>query len=62
MSLRSPFGGELLTRGVVTLWLSVIVLIPLAAVVEHSLQDGLGEFWEAIAEPEAVAAIKLTLI
>jgi len=51
-----------MSRGVVTLWLSVIVLIPLAAVVEHSLQDGLGEFWEAIKEPEAVAAIELTLI
>jgi sulfate/thiosulfate transport system permease protein len=59
---RSPIGGEVLSRGVVVLWLSVIVLIPLAAVVEHSLQDGLGEFWEAIAEPEAIAAIRLTLL
>jgi sulfate/thiosulfate transport system permease protein len=56
------FGGEVLSRGVVMLWLSVIVLLPLAAVVEQSLQDGLGEFWEAISEPEAIAAIKLTLV
>jgi sulfate transport system permease protein len=55
-------GGAALSRGVVTLWLTVIVLIPLAAVVEHSLQDGLGAFWNAISEPEAVAAIRLTLI
>jgi sulfate transport system permease protein len=52
----------MLSRGAVTLWLTVIVLIPLAAVVEHSLQDGIGEFWEAITEPEAIAAIRLTLI
>jgi sulfate transport system permease protein len=57
-----PVSGAALSRGVVTLWLTVIVLIPLAAVVEHSLQDGLGEFWEAITEPESVAAIRLTLI
>jgi len=62
VGIRSPVGSEVLSRGVVTLWLSVIVLIPLAAVVEHSLQDGLGEFWEAITEPEAIAAIRLTVI
>jgi sulfate transport system permease protein len=59
---RLSIGGAALSRGVVTLWLTVIVLIPLAAVVEHSLQDGLGAFWNAISEPEAVAAIRLTLI
>ena len=62
VGIRLPVGGAGLARGAVTLWLTVIVLIPLAAVVEHSLQDGLGEFWEAIAEPEAIAAIRLTLI
>ena len=44
-------------------YLSLIVLIPLAAVVESSLDGGLGHFWDsAITEPEAVAALKLTLI
>jgi sulfate transport system permease protein len=47
---------------VATLWISVIVLIPLAAVVARSTQDGLGPFFDAISEPEAVAAIKLTVI
>jgi sulfate/thiosulfate transport system permease protein len=60
--IRSPVSGEALSRGVVVLWLSAIVLIPLAAVVEHSLQDGLAELWEAITEPEAIAAIRLTLV
>src|SRR5215218_2353366 len=56
VGIRSPVGGAVLSRGLVMLWLSVIVLLPLSAVVSQSLQDGLGEFWEAI------AAIKLTLV
>ena len=57
-----PFGGELLTRGVVMTWLSIIVLLPLAAVVVRSTEEGMGFFWDAITEPEAVSAIKLTVI
>ena len=34
--------------GVVTLWLSLIVLLPLAAVVAKSLDGGLGAFWDAV--------------
>jgi sulfate transport system permease protein len=60
--LRAPLGGEALSRGIATLWISVIVLIPLAAVVSRGFEDGLGHFWDAISDPEAVAAIKLTLI
>jgi sulfate/thiosulfate transport system permease protein len=60
--LRVPLGGEALARGTATLWISVIVLIPLAAVVSRGFDQGLGHFWEAISDPEAVSAIKLTLI
>ena len=60
--LRLPFGGEVLTRGVVIMWLSVIVLIPLGAVVFRSTDEGLGAFWNAISDPEAVVAIRLTVI
>jgi sulfate transport system permease protein len=62
VGLKAPFGGEVLTRGVVITWLSVIVLIPLAAVVLRSTEDGMSAFWTAISEPEAVSAIKLTVI
>jgi len=62
VGFRAPFGGEVLTRGIVLTWLSLIVLIPLAAVVLRSTDDGLNAFWNAISEPEAVAAIKLTVI
>jgi sulfate/thiosulfate transport system permease protein len=62
VGFRAPFGGEVLTRGVVLTWLSIIVLIPLGAVVFRSFDEGIGAFWDAISEPEAVAAIRLTLI
>ena len=40
----------------------MIVLLPLAAVVARSTQDGWGEFWQAISNEQAVAALKLTVI
>ena len=60
--LRAPLGGAVLARGTATLWISLIVLLPLAAVFTRAFDDGLGHFWEAITDKEAVAAIKLTLI
>ena len=41
-------------RGVASAYLSLIVLIPLAAVVGRSLDGGLGGFWDACPSPEAV--------
>ena len=46
----------------VTLYLSVIVLLPLAAVVDKSLENGVGSFWDAVSGEQAVAALKLTVI
>ena len=59
---RLGFGGPVLTRGMVVAYLSLIVLIPLAAVVAKSFENGLGAFWDAFTAPQAVAALKLTLI
>ena len=50
-----------LTLGVVTLWLSVIVLLPLAAVVAKSFQGGLGTFWDAVSARQAVSALTFTI-
>jgi sulfate transport system permease protein len=60
--LRFPLGGAALTRGAATLWISLIVLLPLAAVFSRAFDDGLGHFFDAITDKEAVAAIKLTLV
>jgi sulfate/thiosulfate transport system permease protein len=47
--------------GIATLYLSVIVLIPLAAVVAKAFSQGLSSFWESITNPLALKAIGLTL-
>jgi len=43
-------------------YLSVIVLLPLAAVAAKAFDGGLAGFWSAITDKEAVAALKLTLV
>jgi sulfate transport system permease protein len=42
-------------------YLSLIVLLPLSALMWSSRAGGLDEFWEQATQPEAVAALKLTL-
>jgi sulfate/thiosulfate transport system permease protein len=43
-------------------YLSIVALIPLAAVLFRSFENGADGFWTAVSSPEAVAALKLTLI
>ncbi len=54
--------GAALAGGISMLYLSVIVLIPLAAVVDKSLENGFDSFWTAVTNEQAVAALKLTLV
>jgi sulfate transport system permease protein len=54
--------ASLLGRGLLGIYLSVLVLLPLAALVAKSTKGGTGAFWREVSNPEAVAAIKLTLI
>jgi sulfate transport system permease protein len=49
-----------LALGISTAYLSVIVLIPLAALVLRSTEGGAEVFWDAVSDPQAVAALKLT--
>ncbi len=51
-------GRGALAPGVVALWLSLIVLLPLAAVVARSFE---GSFWDAVANRQAVSALTFTL-
>jgi sulfate/thiosulfate transport system permease protein len=57
---RLPHGS--LGLGVSLVWLSVIVLLPLAAVVVRSADGGLAEFWDAVSRRQAVDALRFTLI
>jgi len=54
--------GSPLSRGIVIGYLSLMVLLPLAAVVWRSTGDGVGGFLQAISDPQAVAALRLTLL
>jgi sulfate/thiosulfate transport system permease protein len=56
-----PSVGLGLGLGVATLYLSLVVLIPLAAVIWRGRQDGAGAFWTAIRSPEAWSALTLTV-
>jgi len=53
--------GTGLGVGVATLYLSLIVLIPLGAVVLRANESGLAGFWRAITTPETAAALTLTV-
>jgi sulfate/thiosulfate transport system permease protein len=55
-------GGAALGRGLVTAYLSIIVLIPIAALVAKSTGGGLDGFWTSLTSPLAIRALKLTLI
>ena len=55
-------GAGTLGLGVAMLWLSLIVLLPLAAVVDRSVQDGLGAFWTSVSSRQAVAALRFTVL
>ena len=48
--------------GVATLWLSAIVLIPLAAVVARAGEDGLGAAWDTVSTRQSVAALEFTIV
>ena len=47
--------------GAASIWLSVIVLLPLAAIVWQSAKGGRGAFWAAITSPAALASFRVTL-
>jgi sulfate transport system permease protein len=51
-----PLGG-----GIAVLWLSFVVLLPLAALTNVAFDDGAGDFWRAATSDRAQAALKLTL-
>ncbi len=54
--------GTALIRGAVASYLSLIVLIPLAAVLWRSTGEGVSAFWGAVTSPDAVASLRLTFL
>jgi sulfate/thiosulfate transport system permease protein len=58
----SSRGSGALALGIVTVWLSVIVVLPLAAVVARSTDGGLEAFWSSVSSRQAVSALRFTLL
>lgn len=59
--LRLPGVGAGLGRGTVVLYLSLIVLLPLAAVASKAFEGGLDTFWSQVTSPPALRALELTV-
>jgi sulfate transport system permease protein len=55
-------GAGGLGKGLLGIYLSALVLLPIAALIVKSDSGGLGAFWREVSRPESMAAIKLTLI
>jgi sulfate transport system permease protein len=53
--------GRGAAKGVALTYLSLIVLIPLAALVTNAFNHGLGSFWRAVTQQESLDALRLTL-
>jgi sulfate/thiosulfate transport system permease protein len=58
--LRLPGVGAGLGRGTVVLYLSLIVLLPLAALVSKAFEGGLDTFWTQVTSPQALRSLELT--
>ncbi|WP_373278355.1 sulfate ABC transporter permease subunit CysT [Gordonia malaquae] len=51
-----------LTVGVAGLWLSIIVLLPLAAIAAQSFDDGASGFWDGVTDPAALDTLGITVV
>jgi len=53
--------GSALGLGVAMMWFSLLVLIPLAAIVAKTAAGGWGPFWQTVTNEQTAAAIRLTV-
>jgi sulfate transport system permease protein len=57
---RSALPGFVPTLGIALLWLSLIVLLPLATLVVRPWEIGIAGVWHSITEPRVLAALRLS--
>ena len=58
---RSLGVGSGIALGISVVWFSLLVLIPLAAVLISAAGLGIGGFWDVITQPQTLAALRLTV-
>ncbi len=61
-TLREPLAIRLLLIGVALAYVLLMLVMPLAAVLVQAFAEGAGAWRDAVIEPDAVSAIKLTLL
>lgn len=54
--------GSGIGLGTAVLWLSLLVLLPLAAIISHGFGGGWSGFYAAVTKPEAVHALEFTVV
>lgn len=59
--IKPRHGSTSLRVGAATIWLSIIVLLPLAAILWQSAEGGWTAFWQAVTSPSALASFQVTL-
>ena len=59
--LQEPAWLRALLIGAAVLSMALLVVLPLAMVLASAFGDGFRAWWEALAEPDALSALKLTL-
>ncbi len=59
---RLPGAGQALNKGLVVTYLGLMVMLPLVAITSKAFENGLSGFWDAVSAPQAMAALKLTVI
>jgi sulfate transport system permease protein len=61
-ALADPLWVRVGLIGLALTFLGLFVLLPMLVVFAEALARGLGPYWHALSEPDAVAAIRLTLL
>ena len=61
-SRRALGVGSALGLGITMIWFSLLVLIPLVAVLIAAADLGLAGFWDVISSPQTAAALRLTVV
>jgi sulfate transport system permease protein len=59
---EDPLAVRVALTAVALVFLSAFVLVPAAAVVVEALRDGVALWWAALRDPDALAAVRLTLL
>ncbi|HQF56454.1 MAG TPA: sulfate ABC transporter permease subunit CysW [Fibrobacteria bacterium] len=61
-STRDPAWLRILAFSVTLGFLGLVVLVPIVSVFVNAFAEGVGAYWEAVSHPDALAAMRMTLL